>query len=149
MSTDWFKKGLRFKCTGCGKCCTGADGYVFLTSDDIRAMASHLHISEKEFVEHYTRIVDGNLCLIDFSGSDHCIFLVNHRCSIYPARPTQCKTYPWWIHNIDTAESWNHTATFCEGINHPQAPLISADEIGMNCLQYLQLLHESIDSTTQ
>ena len=35
----WFKKGLRFECTGCGDCCTGAPGFVWVNSEEIRGLA--------------------------------------------------------------------------------------------------------------
>jgi len=41
----WYKPGLRFKCTECGACCTGAPGYVWISEKEIKAVAHH---QEKE-----------------------------------------------------------------------------------------------------
>ena len=30
-SPEWYRDGLRFECTRCGACCTGAPGYVWVT----------------------------------------------------------------------------------------------------------------------
>ncbi|MCA9080037.1 MAG: YkgJ family cysteine cluster protein, partial [Planctomycetaceae bacterium] len=38
----WYHAGLPFSCTQCGDCCTGSPGFVWVTEDDIRAIAEHL-----------------------------------------------------------------------------------------------------------
>ncbi|MCH7752933.1 MAG: YkgJ family cysteine cluster protein, partial [Planctomycetes bacterium] len=38
----WYQDGLRFKCTGCGNCCTGSPGYVWVNQAEINALAAHL-----------------------------------------------------------------------------------------------------------
>ena len=40
----WYRDGLRFECTQCGKCCTGAPGYVWLTIPEIYRIAEFLGI---------------------------------------------------------------------------------------------------------
>ena len=135
--SSWIGEGLRFRCTGCGRCCTGSPGYVFLSPSDITRLAAHLQIGQKEFMRRYTRLVHGEVALLDEPRSDHCIFLKDRACSAYEARPTQCRTYPWWIHNISSREAWEETAKECEGINHPDAPLVPAEEIEAQCHIYL------------
>jgi hypothetical protein len=136
----WFKKGLRFKCTGCGKCCTGSDGYVFLSPQDIEIMASHFQLSTEKFIDRYTRIVDSQICLLDSPESDKCIFLKDNRCFAYAARPVQCRTFPWWLHNLDHPESWQCAASHCEGINHPDAPIVDGNSIAIACMEYIDNL---------
>src|SRR3990167_523579 len=112
----WFKGGLRFQCTGCGKCCTGPGGCVFLSQADLDRLANHFHLSAKEFARKYTRLVDGQYALLDKKGSSDCIFLQDRQCSAYDARPAQCRTYPWWIYNLKSAKDWEREAKRCEGI---------------------------------
>lgn len=142
QETSWFAKGLRFKCTGCGKCCTGPSGYVFLSETDLHNLATHFSLTPKEFAKKYTRLVGDQYALLDRKGSDQCIFLEDNRCTVYGARPTQCRTFPWWIHNIKEASDWEEAATHCEGINHIDAPVVSALEIQTQCLTYLDNLIE-------
>jgi len=142
MKKPWFHEGLRFKCTGCGKCCTGADGYVFLSPKDLIILADQFKLSVTEFIEQYTRIVDGQICLIDAPGSDRCIFLENNKCSAYQARPVQCRTFPWWLHNIESPENWNSAAVHCEGIDHTDSQIVSGEKISQECLKYLDNLAE-------
>jgi uncharacterized protein len=143
----WFKEGLRFTCTGCGECCTGAPGYVYLSVRDLSQLAMHMNCSEEEFKKRYTRIVDDQLCLIDAPRSADCIFLKENRCSVYEARPVQCRTFPWWLHNLQSPRNWKDAARRCEGINHPDAPLVSAENIAKQCASYLDnLIEQNFDS---
>lgn len=140
-SIPWIQEGLRFECTGCGQCCTGASGYVFLSPTDIQSLATHLSLSTKEFIRRYTRWVEGQLALLDRPASDHCIFLKENRCSVYAARPIQCRTYPWWIQNLHSPEAWAAARESCEGI-HPAAPLVSKEKIETECALSLDNLLE-------
>ncbi len=138
----WYADGLRFKCTGCGKCCTGSPGYVFLALSDLDRLAQHFSLTPKAFAAKYTYRVDEKISLIDRPGSDHCVFLVDNKCSVYEARPSQCRTFPWWLYFLRDANSWKDAAERCEGINHPDAPLVSSLYIQEQCLTYLDNLLE-------
>jgi uncharacterized protein len=49
--------------------------------------------------------------------NDRCVFLdANDRCRIYAARPTQCRTYPFWTEVLRSRASWRATAGLCEGV---------------------------------
>lgn len=144
--TPWFAEGLRFKCTGCGKCCTGSPGYVFLSAPDLQNLADHFQLTTAEFAKRYTRLVDGEYALLDRPGSGDCFFLKDKQCSVYEARPVQCRTFPWWIHNLRDAQDWEEAGKHCEGINHSEAPLIPSEKIQEQCLTYLDnLLEQSFE----
>jgi Fe-S-cluster containining protein len=138
----WFSEGLKFKCTGCGKCCTGSPGYVFLSSTDLERLASHFSLSPEEFAANFTYRVDDKISLIDQKDTSDCIFLKNNQCSVYDARPVQCRTFPWWIHFLREPEDWEEAGKRCEGINHPEAPLVPSLTIQEQCLSYLDNLLE-------
>lgn len=131
MTKLWYQDGLRFKCTGCGQCCTGSPGYVWVSPEEAEAMAAHLNITLEEFIKKYTRRVGNRLSLLERRRGNNydCIFLDGKRCTIYDVRPEQCRTYPWWPENTTTSQDWNDEGVRCEGINHPDAPLITLDEI--------------------
>ena len=38
----WYKDGLKFKCTQCGDCCTGAPGYVWVNQAEVEGIAAEL-----------------------------------------------------------------------------------------------------------
>ncbi len=132
----WYNEGLNFKCTGCGQCCTGAPGYVWITDDDIKKIAAHLNLTIEDFKGQYVRNVDGLKSLIEKSNFD-CIFLKENKCTIYHLRPAQCRTYPWWPGILESKERWLQTARHCEGID-PNAPKVPFEEIETNRKIYEQ-----------
>lgn len=119
----WYKEGLRFECTGCGQCCTGAPGYVWINENEITEMAKTLKISEEEFIRKYTRLVNGRLSLIEHPTTFDCVFLKENRCTVYHARPSQCRTFPWWRENLTSEHAWKSAAKRCEGISK-DAPIV-------------------------
>lgn len=142
IETPWYSSGLKFKCTGCGQCCTGSPGYVFLSFRDTERLAAHFSMSTADFSKTYTYKVDDRTSLIDRSHSEDCIFLKDNKCSVYEARPVQCRTFPWWLQFLRDAATWENAASRCEGINHPDAPVISSLLIQEQCLTYLDNLLE-------
>ena len=46
-----------------------------------------------------------------------CIFLKEGGCMVYPYRPKQCETYPFWAHVLEDSDSWNREGKSCPGIN--------------------------------
>ncbi len=134
----WFEEGLRFKCTGCGKCCTGASGSVYLSKVDLDRLANFFHLPIGTFARRYTRVIKGRRALIDGPASHDCVFLTDRTCTVYEARPTQCRAYPWWLSNIHDSQSWEEAAEVCEGINHPSAPIVSPSEISEQCRMDLE-----------
>lgn len=123
----WYSEGLRFKCTECGQCCTGAPGYAWVTDEEIQAIADYLKLTVKEFGKRYLRFAKGRYALVERKNYD-CIFLKDKKCTVYPVRPTQCRTFPWWLQNLNSPEDWKEAAQYCEGISD-EAPLVSLEII--------------------
>jgi Fe-S-cluster containining protein len=118
---------LRFDCqTDCANCCKLSSGYVFLTDTEASKIAKDLDISENEFLKHFTRIVDDQLCIVD-GENEHCVFLEDHKCNIYDVRPTQCRTYPFWPENLKSKSRWQLAEEECPGIG--KGKLYSPQEI--------------------
>ena len=63
-------------------------------------------------------------------GKD-CIFLQNIEsrkvCVIYPVRPNQCRTWPFWSDNLTNSNAWNKAAQKCPAIN--KGKLYTREEI--------------------
>ena len=131
-SKKWYKKGLNFSCTECGACCTGGPGHVWIQEKDIQNIAAFLKITPAEFIAKHTRHIGERFSLKEKTTFPHdCLFLKDKKCTIYPVRPTQCRTYPWWKENIESPKSWEEEKTYCEGIKD-NAPLVSFEEIQKN-----------------
>lgn len=121
IKNPWYQEGLKFKCTECGKCCTGKGGVVYLTYEEAQKIADHLELPLEKFLEQYTIQMLRKLALIDRPRTDACIFLKDKQCQIYKVRPTQCKTFPFWPSIVNSKESWDMASLSCEGINHEDA----------------------------
>lgn len=106
---------MRFTCQGSGNCCVahGADGYVYLTLEDRRRLAAELGMPTREFTRRYCRKEHGEF-LLDDPGPE-CRFLDSRRCSVYEARPTQCRTWPFWPENM-RPKKWARVAESCPGV---------------------------------
>ena len=112
----WFKDGLRFTCSQCGNCCTGAPGYVWVNKAEIEALAANVGLDVASFEAKYVRRVGVRLSLVEFENGD-CVFFdgQTRRCQVYDARPRQCRTWPFWDSNIRTPEAWRETCEVCPG----------------------------------
>jgi len=112
----WYHEGLRFTCSGCGDCCTGAPGYVWVNKEEISALAELIQLTADEFEDKYTRRIGIRRSLREFSNGD-CVFFDNEsrKCEVYSARPRQCRTWPFWDSNLKTPEAWAETCESCPG----------------------------------
>jgi Fe-S-cluster containining protein len=114
--TPWYAGGLKFKCTQCGDCCTGSPGYVWVNQDEINALAELVGESVEEFEHKYVRRIGVRRSLIEFPNGD-CVFFDGkaRKCTVYGARPRQCRTWPFWQSNLRTEKDWQQTCEVCPG----------------------------------
>jgi uncharacterized protein len=124
----WYNDGLQFECSQCGDCCTGAPGYVWVTNEEIAALAEHEALAVDEFERKFVRKVGVRKSLIEYANGD-CVFFdtVARKCTVYEARPKQCRTWPFWDSNIRTPAAWKHTCEVCPGSG--RGKLHSVEEI--------------------
>lgn len=112
----WYQKGLRFSCTQCGDCCTGAPGFVWVNKAEIEAVAELLEMDVEQFEKSYVRKVGIRKSLVEYSNGD-CVFFDNQArtCNVYEARPRQCRTWPFWDSNLKSESAWKETCEVCPG----------------------------------
>lgn len=124
----WYREGLRFRCTGCGDCCTGEPGYVWVDQDEIQTLAAVVGLPLDEFVDGYTRRLGDRVSLIERANGE-CVFFdaESRQCRVYDCRPRQCRTWPFWESNLTSPADWAETARGCPGIG--QGPLVRLEEI--------------------
>ena len=118
------RNGVRFACTQCGACCTGAPGRVRLTPAEWTAIKKFLGGPEAE--SRYLRNPEPPLQLREKENGD-CVFYENGGCRIHPVKPSQCRTYPFWFANVRSEAAWAETRRACPGIG--EGPLIPPEEI--------------------
>ena len=89
-------------CGNCGgACCTGESGYIWVKYKEIEKMADFLELTLEEFATIYLRKVKHRYSLIETKldvNNYACVFFDNtiKQCTIYPVRPLQCRTFPFW-----------------------------------------------------
>lgn len=123
----WYQDGLAFECTRCGKCCTGEPGFVWVTDDELAAIAAFLGEPVEEVRARHTRKSRGRRTLREKADGD-CVFFDRKKgCTVYPVRPPQCRTWPFWESNVETPEAWERTKAVCPGSGRGE--LIPVEEI--------------------
>lgn len=113
----WYKAGLQFECTQCGDCCTGAPGYVWVNREEMENLADSIGEEDLEkFEATYVRRVGIRRSLREFPNGD-CVFFdgESRKCTVYEARPRQCRTWPFWDSNLRTPDAWRETCNVCPG----------------------------------
>ena len=129
--TPFSAAGLRFDCTRCQRCCRIDPGVVLLSQHDLDQLADYLNLPPHEVRERHCRTVDmggvTQLSLREKANYD-CVFWDEGGCSVYEARPLQCRSFPFWPAQLADQESWRRAGEQCPGIGI--GPLHSPVEIG-------------------
>ena len=113
-----FKKSIHFQCQGSSNCCVsrGSYGYVYLSKKDAKNLSLNFRMKVNDFLKKYCDKTNGFTHLKENKRNKQCQFLKDKRCSVYKARPTQCRTWPFWKENMN-AKVWNNEISkFCPGI---------------------------------
>jgi len=132
MTNLFYKNGIKFECKGSSNCCVsrGSYGYVYLSNIDIIRFANFMKLSINKFKKKYCDKTDGYTHLKETKKNRNCQFLNHKKCSVYIARPTQCRTWPFWKENMNS-KKWNkELKKFCPGIG--KGKLVTLESIQKN-----------------
>lgn len=109
-------------CKECGgKCCYGESGYIFVSVAEMRKIAEFLNMSLEDLALKYVRKVGYRFsfieqkCVIESDGV-RCVFFNENTkcCDIYPVRPRQCVTFPFWdMYKKDKSELLSRCIGIC------------------------------------
>jgi Fe-S-cluster containining protein len=113
----FYAQGLRFSCVRCSRCCRVDPGFVFLRKNDVELLVGALKMKYTEFIKRYCRWTPNagggeQLSLKEKTNYD-CIFWAAG-CSLYEARPLQCRAFPFWPSMLASREVWE--AVSCAGM---------------------------------
>jgi hypothetical protein len=164
-SAPYWKDGVSFGCTGCGRCCQN-EGEVWLNTEEISSIVSDLKLPADDVLNLYSEEVRGGWIKLkskvlpddsnhesSMTHKEQCIFLDSNgkTCSIYKSRPIQCRTYPYWprllsnqsewdaeivVPDDEKGKHWSPTTGGCEGINHKSAKIVPPHQMYMNSRLY-------------
>ncbi len=105
-------EGLRFECQpGCTACCE-QKGFVYLTEDDIPRAAQFLGMTTAAFERKFV-FRTKNRRRLRVPRDSQCTFLRDGGCSIHPAKPTQCRVFPFWPELLESRPEWLKAARYC------------------------------------
>jgi uncharacterized protein len=108
-------EGLRFACQpGCTNCCR-VTGYVYLTEDDLRAAAAFLGLRPRVFEARYVYRT-AHLLRLRKPRHAQCHFLEESGCALHPAKPAQCRIFPFWPELVESRSAWRGISRYCPGI---------------------------------
>ena len=101
-----FRRGVRFRCTRCGECCTRLSANLPLSARDVRRISAHLRMSVRSFVaayglhvvdrvRHRGGVIDIPSIELQVPASGTCVFLDSERqCAIQAVKPSGCARTP-------------------------------------------------------
>lgn len=114
----WEREGLRFECRQCGACCGGEPGAIWVTGEEICAIAEFLSIDEPRFRRECLTRNMGRSSIKELENYD-CIFLKRNQmsCGIYKVRPLQCNLFPFWSSILEDKQVWDYYSGKCPGMN--------------------------------
>ena len=106
-------------CASCnGACCRGESGYIWVNNTEIKSIAEYLKIDYEKFVQTFLYKEGYRYSIKERkkNGEYLCIFFDEQKgCEIYPVRPKQCRTYPFWDRYKST-ENLSEVCAECKGI---------------------------------
>ena len=108
---------IEFKCEKCGVCCA-VPGYVHLTKEEGKNIAAFLGMEYKEFKKQYMKYILWAGYVLDMEVEGGCIFLRDGKCGIYPERPAQCRTFPFWPDIMKDYREWKYVSSYCPGVKN-------------------------------
>jgi len=127
MEAPWYADGLNFECTQCGNCCSGEPGFVWVTDEEVAGIAGHLGIPVEEVKTLHSRLTWRGRTLRE-KASGECVFFERGQgCTVYPVRPVQCRTWPFWQTNLKNKQIWDEVSLDCPGMG--QGNLIPVEQI--------------------
>lgn len=94
---------MKFKCMHCGQCCENEATQINLTLGDIFRISKLTGLSVKELFKGYVGFNpfgdpnNTNLYDVEIGLNIPCKFRKDQKCTIYKARPLNCRLFPYWI----------------------------------------------------
>ena len=119
-NNPFYADGLRFSCKRCSACCRLESGFVYLSENDLSRLAKALKMEYTAFIKTWCRWVpfvqDSERLSLKERANFDCIFW-KQQCTVYRARPLQCRTFPFWENVVCSPTAWEKAGSGCPGLN--------------------------------
>ncbi len=124
----WWSTGLHFSCLGCGRCCRGEPGAIWISEENIAAASGVMDLEPADFQRIFVTRRWKRPSLREKPNGD-CVMYEREsaRCGIYAVRPAQCSLFPFWPSILGSRVKWERTSAECPGIG--QGRFYNAGEI--------------------
>lgn len=144
-----------FQCQRSGHCCTHGEGYVWVEPGEVATLAAAKGMDETAFRARHVRTVldplrgELRLSLTESAelppGNGRCSLLegTNH-CGVYDARPTHCRTFPYWDSVMGGGEGFERARAVCPGIRP-----VTEDEQRARAFRALEELYREVDALVE
>ncbi len=111
-----------FACQRSGNCCARPEGVVRVDAQEIAQLAVQLGMSDAAFRARFVA-ASGDRLKDGLGG--RCVFLQDGAaatCTVYAARPAQCRTWPFWPELRDDPQVLAEAMRVCPGIRLRPGP---------------------------
>jgi len=124
----WWSEGLLFSCLGCGRCCRGEPGAIWVSGTNIVEAAEATGLEPADFERIFVTRRWKRPSLREKPNGD-CVMYEREgdRCGIYNVRPEQCSLFPFWPSVLRSRAEWQKASRSCPGIG--QGGFYSPEEI--------------------
>ena len=95
---------MGFKCQHCGECCRNVSAQINLSIADLNRICQFLKCEIEQIMPKIGIVPflsENNNFYYELGLNLPCQFRKNERCTIYPARPLNCRMFPYFILNTD------------------------------------------------
>ena len=118
---------FHFACHRCGHCCRVGHGRVWLADGDLEAMAQLRGTTVEAFARDAVLRTEGRLSLRERADGGCILLEGGDCCTVYEARPEQCRTFPYWDALLEDPARLAEAAAYCPGIQRfPDAATVAA-----------------------
>lgn len=124
----WWTNGLFFSCLGCGRCCRGEPGAIWVSDENIADASGEIGLDQADFRRMFVTLRWKRPSLREKPNGD-CVMYERDRarCLIYGVHPPQCSLFPFWPSILESPGKWERASLTCPGIG--QGRFYSPEEI--------------------
>ena len=89
---------------------------MYVTPHRLRRIAGLLGMRERAFRRDYVTRDEQGETVLKLKENGDCVFW-DAGCTIYPERPRQCRTFPFWGETLRSPQAWSQLKEFCHGVD--------------------------------